>query len=96
MSNETAPLLSSYHDEQHERTQQLLAAQHTTPSAQDDHDDNGYPIDHGRVAWMQVLGGFILFANSWYILLFLFSLLFFSSLHGEKEEKERERKKSRI
>ena len=95
MSNETAPLLSSYHDEQHERTQQLLAAQHTTPSAQDDHDDNGYPIDHGRVAWMQVLGGFILFANSWYILLSLFSS-FFPSLHGEKRKKKEREKKSRI
>ncbi|USP79834.1 hypothetical protein yc1106_07108 [Curvularia clavata] len=64
MSNETAPLLSSYHDSQRERTQQLLAAQQNTSSTQDNH-ENGYPVDHGRIAWMQVLGGFILFANSW-------------------------------
>lgn len=69
MSNETAPLLSSYHEEQRERAQQLLAAQQSTPNVQDDH-ENGYPVDHGRVAWMQVLGGFLLFANSWYIPLF--------------------------
>jgi hypothetical protein len=28
-------------------------------------DNPDYPVDHGYVAWMQVLGGFILFANSW-------------------------------
>lgn len=67
MSNETAPLLSSYHDEQRERTQQLLATQQSPSSAQGEHSDDVYPVDHGRVAWMQVLGGFILFANSWYI-----------------------------
>lgn len=58
MSNETAPLLSSYHDSQRERTQQLLTAQQSSPSTQGD-DENEYPVDHGRVAWMQVLGGFI-------------------------------------
>ena len=62
MSNETEPLLS-YHEAQRERTEQLLAHE-ITASAQD-HED--YPIDHGKVAWMQVLGGFILFANSWYV-----------------------------
>ncbi|PZC93583.1 AraJ, Arabinose efflux permease [Pyrenophora tritici-repentis] len=58
--NETEPLLS-YHEAQRERTEQLLAHE-ITASAQD-HED--YPVDHGKVAWMQVLGGFILFANSW-------------------------------
>jgi hypothetical protein len=46
---------------QRERTEQLLAHE-VTASAQANED---YPVDHGKVAWMQVLGGFILFANSW-------------------------------
>lgn len=53
--------LLSYHETQRERTQQLLSHE-ITASAQANED---YPVDHGKVAWMQVLGGFILFANSW-------------------------------
>lgn len=60
MAEEREPLLS-YHEVQRERTEQLLAHE-ITASAQANED---YPIDHGKVAWMQVLGGFILFANSW-------------------------------
>jgi hypothetical protein len=60
MADEREPLLS-YHEVQRERTEQLLAHE-ITASAQANED---YPIDHGKVAWMQVLGGFILFANSW-------------------------------
>jgi hypothetical protein len=78
MSHETAPLLSSYHEEQRERTEQLLAVQQIPSVTQGNGDDNnnnnnnkndseGYPVDHGKIAWMQVLGGFILFANSWYV-----------------------------
>lgn len=39
-----------------------VPAHQVTRSAQD-HED--YPVDRGHVAWLQVLGGFILFANSW-------------------------------
>jgi hypothetical protein len=60
MSNEREPLLA-YHEEAHERTGQLLS--HEITASKQEHTD--YPIDHGKVAWMQVLGGFIIFANSW-------------------------------
>jgi hypothetical protein len=36
---------------------------HEVTTTRQDHPD--YPIDHGWVAWMQVVGGFIIFANSW-------------------------------
>lgn len=60
-SNERQPLLRSTTDEPHSGLSQIHAHEVTT-SAQDNPD---YPVDHGRVAWMQVLGGFIIFANSW-------------------------------
>jgi hypothetical protein len=44
-------------------TEERVGAHEVTSSAQEGQD---YPVDHGRVAWMQVLGGFIIFANSWY------------------------------
>jgi hypothetical protein len=65
VADETEPLLS-YHEIQRERTEQLLAnAEETASLRQHNDDEDGYTIDHGKVAWMQVLGGFILFANSW-------------------------------
>ncbi|KAL6704402.1 hypothetical protein ACN47E_008254 [Coniothyrium glycines] len=59
MADERQPLLRSRTEEG-----RLVGprAHEVTTSAQD-HPD--YPVDHGRVAWMQVLGGFIIFANSW-------------------------------
>jgi hypothetical protein len=54
-SDERQPLLRS-------STEERISAHEVTSTAQDNHD---YPVDHGRVAWMQVLGGFIIFANSW-------------------------------
>jgi hypothetical protein len=60
MADEREPLLS-YHEVQAARTEQLLAHE-ITASAQANKD---YPVDHGKVAWMQVLGGFVLFANTW-------------------------------
>lgn len=56
-STEREPLLRS-------RTEEVPAirAHEVTVRAQE-HPD--YPVDHGKVAWMQVLGGFIIFANSW-------------------------------
>lgn len=57
VESERQPLLRN-------RTDRSLApsAHEITHSAQDNPD---YPIDHGYVAWMQVAGGFIIFANSW-------------------------------
>jgi hypothetical protein len=43
-------------------TEVRVSAHEITHSAQDGED---YPVDRGRVAWMQVIGGFIIFANSW-------------------------------
>jgi hypothetical protein len=43
-------------------TEVRVSAHEITHSAQDGED---YPVDRGRVAWMQVVGGFIIFANSW-------------------------------
>lgn len=60
MADERQPLLRSRTEERAILTGP--PAHEVTTSAQD-HTD--YPIDHGSVAWMQVLGGFILFANSW-------------------------------
>jgi hypothetical protein len=56
--DERQPLLRSGTEE----TNHTVGAHEVTRSAQD-HED--YPIDYGKVAWMQVLGGFIIFANSW-------------------------------
>jgi hypothetical protein len=58
-SDERQPLLRNRTEE---RAQ--IRAHEVTSSAQE-HPD--YPIDHGSVAWMQVVGGFIIFANSWYV-----------------------------
>ncbi|KAL5117365.1 hypothetical protein ACEQ8H_004681 [Pleosporales sp. CAS-2024a] len=58
-ANEREPLLGSSTDD---RIGRLLHSHHVTQSAQE-HPD--YPIDHGTTAWLQVLGGWILFANSW-------------------------------
>jgi MFS family permease len=55
MVNETEPLLARSRESEL-RTWQIRAHEE---------DDEDYPIDHGYVAWMQVLGGFIIFANSW-------------------------------
>lgn len=60
MTNETEPLLARSRESESQISQ--IRAQEVTRSAQDNKD---YPIDHGYVAWMQVLGGFIIFANSW-------------------------------
>ncbi|KAF3054188.1 hypothetical protein E8E11_012003 [Didymella keratinophila] len=60
MVNETEPLLARNRESESRIPQ--LRAHEVTRSAQDNED---YPIDHGYVAWMQVLGGFIVFANSW-------------------------------
>jgi hypothetical protein len=65
MADERAPLLS-YHETQRERTEQLLAHVEETASLKQQSNEDGYAVDHGKVAWMQVLGGFVLFANSWY------------------------------
>jgi MFS family permease len=54
-SNERQPLLRN-------RTEEQIRAHQVTTSANDEQD---YPIDQGTTAWLQVLGGFILFANSW-------------------------------
>jgi hypothetical protein len=70
MADEREPLLS-YHEIQRERTEQLIAQAEETASIrqhnddEDEDEDERYAVDHGKVAWMQVLGGFILFANSW-------------------------------
>jgi hypothetical protein len=68
MADEREPLLE-YHEIQRERTEQLLAhvpiPTPTPTSTGDALEQDGYPVDHGKVAWMQVLGGFIVFANSW-------------------------------
>ncbi|KAH7353124.1 major facilitator superfamily domain-containing protein [Pyrenochaeta sp. MPI-SDFR-AT-0127] len=60
MANERQPLLRSSTDE---RVRISGPPAHEVTTSAEDHTD--YPIDHGSVAWMQVLGGFILFANSW-------------------------------
>ncbi|KAF1848111.1 MFS general substrate transporter [Cucurbitaria berberidis CBS 394.84] len=61
MADERQPLLR-HSTEEARLTASQVPAHEVTTSAQEYPD---YPIDHGRVAWMQVLGGFILFANSW-------------------------------
>jgi hypothetical protein len=66
MADEREPLLE-YHEIQRERTEQLLShvpIPVATPTVNAQEPD-GYPVDYGKVAWMQVLGGFIVFANSW-------------------------------
>jgi len=60
MEDERQPLLNS-NEAPHSWLSQISA--HFITRRKQDHPD--YPIDHGYVAWMQVLGGFILFANSW-------------------------------
>lgn len=62
MADERQPLLRNNTLEAHSRVVSQIRAHEVTVTAQDNPD---YPIDHGYVAWMQVLGGFILFANSW-------------------------------
>jgi MFS family permease len=52
--SERQPLLRNRTEDQ-TPTQEIPS----TPNSDD------YPIDHGTTAWLQVLGGFILFANSW-------------------------------
>lgn len=61
MADERQPLLRNRTEEARSGVAQIRAHE-VTASAQD-HPD--YPVDHGAVAWMQVLGGFIIFANSW-------------------------------
>jgi hypothetical protein len=61
--DEREPLLKPHSDEAHSRLAQLYARE--VPASAQEHID--YPVDHGYVAWMQVLGGFIIFANSWYV-----------------------------
>jgi MFS family permease len=58
-SDEREPLLRSSTDE---RIGRLIRAHQVTQNAQHNTD---YPVDHGTTAWLQVLGGFIMFANSW-------------------------------
>ncbi|KAF3039055.1 hypothetical protein E8E12_009110 [Didymella heteroderae] len=60
MVNETEPLLARSRESESRIAQ--ICAHEVTRSTQDNED---LPIDHGYVAWMQVLGGFIIFANSW-------------------------------
>jgi len=60
MVNETEPLLARSRESESRISQ--IRAHEVTRSAQDNED---YPIGHGYIAWMQVLGGFIIFANSW-------------------------------
>jgi hypothetical protein len=62
-ADERQPLLRNSTEETHPGLSQIRAHE-VTANAQDNPD---YPIDHGRVAWMQVLGGFIIFANSWQV-----------------------------
>jgi hypothetical protein len=64
MADERQPLLNSNGGAQNIERPTLISA-HSITARKQDHPD--YPIDHGYVAWMQVLGGFILFANSWYV-----------------------------
>ncbi|CAO2647330.1 Nn.00g082520.m01.CDS01 [Neocucurbitaria sp. VM-36] len=61
MAHERQPLLRNSTEEGYSRASRVPAHE-VTASAQE-HPD--YPIDRGVVAWMQVVGGFILFANSW-------------------------------
>lgn len=60
MVHETEPLLAR--SQESESWIPQIRAHEVTRCAQDNDD---YPVDHGYVAWMQVLGGFIIFANSW-------------------------------
>jgi hypothetical protein len=60
-SNERQPLLRNRTEEGRSGVSQIRAHE-VTSSAQDNPD---YPVDHGYIAWMQVIGGFIIFANSW-------------------------------
>jgi hypothetical protein len=59
--DERQPLLRNRTEEAHTSASQIHAHE-VTSHAQD---QPGYPVDHGSVAWMQVVGGFIIFANSW-------------------------------
>jgi hypothetical protein len=59
--DERQPLLRNRTDEARSGASQIRAHE-VTSHAQDQPD---YPVDHGRIAWMQVVGGFIIFANSW-------------------------------
>jgi len=59
--DERQPLLRNRTEEARSRVSQIRAHE-VTSSVQDNPD---YPIDRGYVAWMQVVGGFIIFANSW-------------------------------
>jgi MFS family permease len=61
MADERRPLLDSVTRSRLSR----ISAHSITTKKQDNPD---YPIDHGYVAWMQVLGGFVLFANSWCVI----------------------------
>lgn len=64
MADERQPLLRNSTEEGVSPRGPQILAHEVTLSAQD-HPD--YPIDTGFVAWLQVVGGFILFANSWYV-----------------------------
>jgi hypothetical protein len=64
-TSERQPLLRNRTEERPTGLVAQIRAHEVTASAQE-HPD--YPVDHGTVAWMQVLGGFIIFANSWYAL----------------------------
>jgi hypothetical protein len=63
MTSERQPLLRTSTEETRSRAARIPSHEVTTRAQE--HPD--YPVDHGTVAWMQVLGGFILFANSWYV-----------------------------
>lgn len=57
--SERQPLLRNDTD----GTQARQIPPHEVTQRAQEHPD--YPIDHGYVAWVQVVGGFIIFANSW-------------------------------
>lgn len=61
VGDERQPLLRAHTEERHSSVSDIRAHE-VTGSAQE-HPD--YPVDYGWVAWMQVVGGFIIFANSW-------------------------------
>ncbi|KAF2746411.1 MFS general substrate transporter [Sporormia fimetaria CBS 119925] len=60
-AGERQPLLRNSTEGDGERPRQISA--HEVTQHSQEHPD--YPIDKGYVAWTQVVGGFILFANSW-------------------------------
>ncbi|KAH4956531.1 hypothetical protein HBI78_201700 [Parastagonospora nodorum] len=60
--NERQPLLHHAGSTDHRISSILLAHSASRNTAAS---TSKYPIDHGLIVWLQVLGGFILFANSW-------------------------------